>query len=80
MTKFDIYLDFSSIVDRDAELEKLNAELKKAKSELERADKMLSNEAFVSKAPEKLIAQEKEKKQKYTDMIEKIEEKISKLK
>ena len=41
---------------------------------------MLNNEKFVSKAPEKLIQAEKEKVQKYTDLLEKIESRIAELK
>jgi valyl-tRNA synthetase len=50
-----------------------------AQSELNRAQGMLSNEKFVSKAPEKLITGEKEKVAKYTEMIEKIDERLKEL-
>ena len=50
-----------------------------AQSELNRAQGMLSNEKFVSKAPEKLIAGEKEKVAKYSEMIEKIDERLKEL-
>jgi len=73
----DAYLDLSSVIDKDKEREKLLEEKKKAESELARANKMLSNEAFVAKAPEKLIAGEKEKVKKYTEILEKIEESLA---
>ena len=76
---FDVYVDFTSVVDKDEEINKINAEIVKVKAELERAEKMLSNEAFVAKAPEKLIEGEKAKKEKYTEMLEKLEEKLNKL-
>ena len=41
---------------------------------------MLNNEKFVSKAPEALINAEKEKVQKYTDLLEKIESRLKELK
>ena len=40
---------------------------------------MLSNEKFVSKAPENLIAAEKEKVQKYTDLLDKINARLKEL-
>ena len=46
--------------------------------ELKRATSMLSNEAFVSKAPEALVNKEKEKVQKYNELLEKVENRISK--
>ena len=72
----DAYLDLSSVIDKDKEREKLLEEKKKAENELARANKMLSNESFVAKAPEKLIAGEKEKVKKYTEILEKIEESL----
>jgi len=74
----DIYLDMSSVIDKDKEKAKLLEEKKKAENELARANKMLSNEAFVAKAPEKLIVSEKEKVVKYTEILEKIEESLAK--
>ena len=79
-SSFDTYVDFSSVVDRQEELNKLKEEYEKVKSELDRATKMLSNEAFVAKAPAKLIESEKEKKEKYTEMLAKLNEKIEKYK
>lgn len=41
---------------------------------------MLSNEKFVSKAPEAKIAEEKEKLAKYAQMMEQVKERLSQLK
>ena len=41
---------------------------------------MLSNEKFVSKAPEAKINEEKEKLLKYTEMLKQVEEQLSRLK
>lgn len=75
----DVVLDLSGVVNKEEELKKLEEEKKKALSELKRAQSMLENDKFVSKAPQALIAQEKEKIQKYTDIIYKIEESIKRL-
>ena len=67
------------LVEKDKEIERLNKEKETAQSELKRAQGMLSNEKFVSKAPEKLIEGEKEKVAKYTEMIEKIDARLAEL-
>lgn len=74
-----VYVDLSSAIDKKAELEKLNKELDTYNKELNRAQGMLANEKFVSKAPEKLIANEKEKVLKYTELIDKVSSRISEL-
>ena len=40
---------------------------------------MLNNEKFMSKAPEKKVAEEKEKLAKYQAMMSKVEEELAKL-
>ena len=80
LNAFDIYIDFTAVVDKDEEIAKINSEIAKAKSELERAERMLSNEAFVSKAPAKLIEEEKAKKEKYEQMLSKLQEKLDSIK
>ncbi|MCX8075284.1 MAG: valine--tRNA ligase [Clostridia bacterium] len=76
----DIYLDFSSVVNKEEKIAKLNEEKEKVLSELKRAEGMLNNESFVSKAPEKLIEQEKQKIAKYTELLKKIETSLEEIK
>ena len=76
----ELYIPFTDLVDIEAEIERLNKEKATAESELKRAQGMLSNEKFVSKAPANLIEAEKEKVQKYTEVIEKIETRLQELK
>ena len=75
----DVVVDTSNAIDKTEELKKLQAEKEKATAELKRAQGMLANEKFVSKAPQNLIEQEKEKVKKYTEIISKIEESINNL-
>ena len=75
-----IYLPFAELVDIEKEIERLNAEREKYTSEIERAEKKLSNEGFVKKAPPKLIEEEKEKIETYKEMLKAAEERIAKLK
>ena len=76
----ELYIPFTDLVDIEAEVERLNKEKVTAESELKRAQGMLNNEKFVSKAPANLIEAEKEKVQKYTEVIEKIETRLLELK
>jgi len=57
------------LVDKEKELERLNKEKKKLEGEVERIDKKLSNQGFVSKAPQAVIDGEKEKREKYQEML-----------
>ena len=72
----DIVLDLSVGVNKEEQIAKVQAEIAKAQSELKRAQGMLANEKFVSKAPEALIQAEKEKVEKYTELIAKLEDSI----
>jgi len=77
---FDGFLDFSSAVDKEEEIAKLNEEIIKITSELNRATGMLKNEKFTSKAPDNLIQTEKDKVTKYTEMLDKVTERLSQIK
>ena len=68
----EIFIPLDELVDFSAELERLTKEKKKLEGEVARTEKMLSNPGFVNKAPEKKIAEEKEKQAKYKDMLEKV--------
>ena len=63
-------------IDVEAEIEKLSAELKRAQGFLVGVQKKLSNERFVSNAPEKVIALERKKE---ADTLAKIETIINSL-
>lgn len=74
------FLPSSSLVDKDKELARLTAELKKAESEIARAEGKLSNQGFVSKAPAKLIEEEKQKLENYKNMKQNVLIALEKLK
>ena len=48
--------------------------------EIERLNKKLSNQGFVSKAPEKVIKEEKDKLRKYESMVEEVDKSIANFK
>ena len=74
-----VYMPFSDLVDIDKEIERLKNEGKKLEGELKRVNGMLSNEKFISKAPEAKINEEKEKLSKYTIMMEQVKERLKTL-
>ena len=60
-SKAVIYMPFAELVDIEKEVERLHKEEEKLNKELARVKGMLSNERFVSKAPESKVAEEKAK-------------------
>lgn len=74
-----IYMPFSDLVDIEKEIERLTREKVRLEGELKRVKGMLGNEKFVSKAPEAKIAEEKEKLEKYTNMMAQVIERLQHL-
>ena len=71
-----IYLPMSELVDKEKELARLEAEKKKLEGEIKRVEGKLNNAGFMAKAPEKLVAEEREKGEKYKAMLDKVLESI----
>ncbi len=72
-----IYLPLEDLVDFEQELERLTKEEEKLTREIARAKGMLSNEKFLSKAPEKKVQEEKGKLEKYTQMLAQVKERMA---
>jgi len=68
----EIFMPQGDLVDKEKEIARLTLELKRLEGEIKRVESKLSNEGFVSKAPANVLAQEKEKGEKYRDMLEKV--------
>ena len=75
-----LYMPFADLVDIAQEIARLEKEEKRLAGELARVNGMLSNERFISKAPEAKIAEEKEKLAKYTQMMEQVKDRLAQLK
>lgn len=71
-----IYMPFAELVEIEKEIERLEKEKAKLEGELKRVTGMLSNEKFVSKAPEAKLKEEKEKLEKYTNMMAQVTERL----
>ncbi|QIW09342.1 valine--tRNA ligase [Francisella sp. LA112445] len=71
----ELNIPLAGLVDIEAEKARLDKELDKLKGEVARVEKKLSNERFVSNAPEAVVAAEKGKLAKYQELYAKTLEK-----
>lgn len=72
-----IYMPFADLVDIEKEIERLQKEKIRLEDELKRVKNMLSNEKFVSKAPEAKLAEENAKLEKYNNMMTQVTERLA---
>lgn len=68
----ELFLPTDELIDKEKELARLNKEKENIVSEIKRVEGKLSNQGFLAKAPEKLVEEEKAKKAKYQEMLEKV--------
>ncbi|WLD92257.1 valine--tRNA ligase [Alkalihalobacillus sp. AL-G] len=76
----EIFLPLKGLINIDEEISRLEKELEKWNSEVDRVQKKLNNEGFMKKAPEKVVAEEREKERTYLDNRQKVQERIDELK
>ncbi|SHI99013.1 valyl-tRNA synthetase [Dethiosulfatibacter aminovorans DSM 17477] len=76
----EIYIPLADLIDFEKEVERLEKEKSKLEGEIKRAEGKLNNKGFTDKAPEKVVAAEREKLEKYKDMFAKVIERIEQLK
>ncbi len=74
-----LYIPFAELVDISQEIERLQKEEARLEGELKRVNGMLNNEKFMSKAPEAKVAEEREKLEKYTQMMEQVKNRLQQL-
>jgi len=80
VTGAEIILPLEGLINLDEEIARLEKELDKLNKEVERVQKKLSNQGFVSKAPAKVIEEEKAKEKDYTEKRAAVEERLKELK
>ena len=68
------------LIDIDAEIARLEKELEKWAKEVKLVQGKLSNERFVSKAPETVVAEERAKEADYKEKFATVEKRIAELK
>ena len=74
-----LFIPLGDLVDFGAELARLQNEKKKLHKEIERAGSKLNNPGFLAKAPAEVVEEEKTKLEKFTAMLEKVDESIAQL-
>ena len=75
-----LYIPMGQLVDVAKEIERIGKELEKAQKFLKSIEGKLSNEKFVSKAPEAVVAAEKEKAAKTAALIEQLQQSLDGMK
>ncbi|MEC0241592.1 valine--tRNA ligase [Paenibacillus dokdonensis] len=80
VTGAELYLPLAGLIDIDQEIARLEKELQNLNNEVLRVEKKLGNEGFVSKAPAKVIEEEKAKMADYSDKRSKVIARIEELK
>lgn len=74
VAKSELMIPMAGLIDKDAELARLDGEIKKTHGEIKRLEGKLNNAGFVAKAPEAVVAQEREKLVGYQETLAKLEE------
>ena len=75
-----VYIPLEDLVDMAKEKERLEKEQARLEKELARSKGMLSNERFLSKAPEAKVQEEKDKLAKYEQMMEQVKAQLVSMK
>ena len=70
----EILVPMAGVIDKDAELARLDKEMEKLQKELQSVQGKLNNEKFVSKAPEEVVAKEKAKLVEIETNLKKLEQ------
>ena len=76
----EILMPLKGLIKLEDELARLEGEQAKLGKEVARIDGKLSNEKFVSRAPEQVVAEERNKRQGYLSQLETVKERIQQVK
>ena len=74
-----LFMPLAELVDLEAERARVRKSLEKARRDLAGQEAKLANESFVSRAPEKVVNTEREKKAKLEALIENLEASLAAL-
>ncbi|MGM7636513.1 valine--tRNA ligase [Bacillus sp. Hm123] len=80
VTGAELILPLEGLINIDEEIARLQKEWDKWNSEVERVQKKLGNERFVSKAPQKVVDEERAKEQDYLEKRAAVEARMNELK
>jgi valyl-tRNA synthetase len=72
----ELFLPLEGVVDLEKERERLSVEIQRLSEQLKGVRGKLENEAFVSKAPEEVVARERQKQASFQEQMGKLQEKL----
>ena len=75
-----VYLPLGELIDVQKEMARLQKEQKNLEAEIARCSGKLQNQGFLAKAPAKVVQEEREKLEKYTQMLERVNARMDSLK
>ncbi|MBS5787273.1 MAG: valine--tRNA ligase [Clostridioides difficile] len=75
----EIFIPLAELVDFEKEIERLSKEKGNIEKEIKRVNGKLSNQGFLSKAPQSLVDEEKSKKEKFEEMLKSVEDRLNNL-
>ena len=73
----EVYLPLAGLVDLNREIERLEREVAQIDQEMTRLEGKLSNPAFLNKAPEHVVTQERKKQEEFLNKKRTLEERLS---
>ncbi|MCW9024939.1 MAG: class I tRNA ligase family protein, partial [Gammaproteobacteria bacterium] len=74
-----LLIPMAGLIDKDAELKRLNKEIEKLEKEIARVEGKLNNENFISKAPETVVEKERAKITEASASLDQLKEQQSKI-
>lgn len=80
VTGAEVFVPLAGLIDIDQTIARLEAELKKLDAEVTRVEKKLSNQGFVTKAPQHVVEEERRKGEEYREKREKVLARLNELK
>lgn len=72
----ELFIPLDNLVDYQEEAERLSKEKQRLEKEVARVKGKLSNQGFLSKAPEAIVEEEKAKGQKYEELLKKVDKQL----
>ncbi|WP_404399826.1 valine--tRNA ligase [Idiomarina seosinensis] len=74
-----LHIPMAGLIDKEAECQRLQKAIDKAEKDLQRVSGKLSNENFVNKAPESVIAKEREKEAEAQEQLQQLRQQLEKI-
>ncbi|MGD8361130.1 MAG: valine--tRNA ligase [Gemmatimonadota bacterium] len=72
----ELFIPLEGVIDLEREMERLRGEIQRLEGQLEGTRKKLGNEGFIEKAPEEVVAREREKETSFQEQMAKLQEKL----